>query len=554
MRAESDPRELLRTFYDVSLRISRERDIEGVLAGIVEHAIELTGSPAGAAVSLTSEGTVETVVSRGVAREEIDELLKATPLPGPDSDRYFGVAIEASGRTGGAIFLRRREAGEPFTDMDEELVQAVAALAGVAIENARLLEAERGRAERSHLLRAISSKVRASLRVDEVLAATVEALGHDAGVDRCFIRLTLTSFEPTLGPIVVEWDAPGIGKLATEPERQYSVSSLAARSRSTQWSADIVTDERLLDAELPSTGEGGEPLRARAALSTPLEWGQTLLGVVTFHYERPHLWTESDVALIEAAAREVSIAIQHANEYADALETAEKLRELDRMRTDFVSMVSHELRSPMTVVAGIAEILDKREDRLTEAQRREFIDTLGREARRLARLVSEALDLESIDRGRLVLQLAPVDVGELAQESISDGGVADRTETTIEDGDLVIDADRDRVKQVLLNLLSNAAKFSEEDSPITVIVRPQGASILVAVRDRGPGIKPEDRDRLFQRFTRLVATSGAKPGSGLGLYLSKKIVEQHRGDMWVESEPGQGATFWFRLPRAAERS
>lgn len=265
---------------------------------------------------------------------------------------------------------------------------------------------------------------------------------------------------------------------------------------------------------------------------------------------------DDDEDLVTAMASMAALGIANARLFAaerqradEALAAAVKLRDLDHMRSEFVSVVSHELRSPMTVVAGIADILQKRYDDLPVQARSELIETLGREARRLTRLVSDVLDLESNDRALDQLRVAQIDIGELARESVVDAGQAGRTKVVLEAGDACAGADRDRIKQVLLNLLSNAAKFSPPESTITLVVEPQEEWVQLCVADEGPGIEAEDLSRLFQRFSRLHASPPAQRGSGLGLYLSKTIVERHGGDIWLDTEPGRGSTFYFRLPR-----
>ena len=437
----------------------------------------------------------------------------------------------------------------PFTQDDEDFVKILASMAAVGIENARLLNAESERAERGSLLRAIASRVRRSLDVNEVLAATVQALGRAANVERCFIRLVEEPGKQwRLGSIAFEWDAPEIPALTADSDLQYPVTMLAAMTRATQWSEDITRDDRLRD---PTSGIGATELirlGTTAILSTPLEWGDELLGVVTFHSQFPRKWTQSDIALIEAAAREVAIAIDHARRYREAVQTAEKLRELDQMRSDFVSMVSHELRSPMTVVAGIADILENRADRLAPDQSKELIETLGREARRLRRLVSEVLDLEMIDQGRMELHRSEVEIVDLIREAVSDAVEPHRTkvEATLEAATMSVDADR--IKQVLINLISNAAKFSEPDQAIRVAIEGDDVACTISVIDTGIGIPEDQMGRLFQRFTRLDVERRI-PGSGLGLYLSRQIVEQHGGKIWVESRLGEGSIFTFTLPR-----
>jgi signal transduction histidine kinase len=219
------------------------------------------------------------------------------------------------------------------------------------------------------------------------------------------------------------------------------------------------------------------------------------------------------------------------------------------MRSDFVTMVSHELRSPMTVVAGIADILKKRQSALSSEQRDELIDTLGREARRLTRLVSEVLDLEALDQGSMELHLGQVDLASLAQEAVTDAGAAERTDIAVGRGNPTCTADSDRIKQVLLNLISNAVKFSGKDKPIKVTVSPEKDSVCISVQDNGPGIASEDQKKLFHRFARLETGTVRKPGSGLGLYLSKSIIDAHHGEIWIDSSPRKGATFSIRLKR-----
>ncbi|MGH2819352.1 MAG: GAF domain-containing protein [Actinomycetota bacterium] len=578
MKAERRLGDFIRPFVDISLQLTQDLDLGQVLVTIVERARELTDADYGAALTLDDRGDVDDFLHRGLTAEEVAALphlprgrgllglvleqrraLRIEDLPAhpesvgfPDAHvpmtAFLGVPMTARGILVGALYLTKKPGRPPFSPADEELIHALAAMAGVAVQNARLFEAEKGRAERTALLGEIAYRIRSSLDLREVLEATVEQLGRAAGVDRCFLRLVAEEGSERLGPIAHEWDAPGVPSLQQDPWQQYPVSLLAARDRRTLWSDDVLSDERLGNGSTASP-EDLVLIKARAVLSTPLEWGEELLGVVTLHARLPRPWSGQDVALIEAAAREVAVGLHHARLYHEALEAATRLQELDLMRSEFVSVVSHELRSPMTVIAGIAGILHKRFDRLDEAQRTELIETLGREARRLTRLVSEALDLEAIDRGGVELRMQPVDVAELAHEAVADAGQAERAEIGIAGGDTSVTADRDKVKQVMLNLLSNAEKFSPEDQPVALSVASEEGSVTVSVADRGPGIPEDERHLLFQRFSRLQSSGVRKPGSGIGLYLSKSIVERHGGQIWVESSPGEGSTFSFRLPR-----
>jgi signal transduction histidine kinase len=426
----------------------------------------------------------------------------------------------------------------------------MASLAAVAIQNTQLTEAESDRVERGHLLQGIASRVRRSLDISEVCEATVEILGSAAKADRCFIRLMVQGAgDPYLGEVSFEWVAPGVRPLPRHPALKLAVSELTRTTRSTQWTDDAIEDNRLKGDDIMGSQDDYRAIGVRAALSTPLEWGDELIGVIGFHSIEPRKWTGAEIALIEAGAREVAVGLHHARLYSEAVDTAEKLRQVDQMRSDFVSMVSHELRSPMTVVAGIADVLEKRHDRLKSDQRTELIETLGREARRLRRLVSEILDLEALDQGGMSLELTQIDLSEIVREAVADSGERGRIRTVVEPGDTSVQGDHDRIKQVLLNLISNASKFTEDDASIDIQLKPDKETVGIAVTDHGPGISEEDQKQLFHKFSRLDASDTRKPGSGLGLYLSRAIIERHGGDIWVDSEVGTGSTFAFRLPR-----
>lgn len=571
-------RDLLKSFLEVGVQLTQSLEIERVLTSIVERSMQLTEARYGAAVTLSEGGEIDRFLHRGLTEEEVARLPHYPEGKGllglvltdranvrvdaisehpasvgfPDKHvpmiAFLGVPMILRDDLVGALYLTKPPDQRPFTEEDEEIVSAMAAMAAVGIVNANLFADEKERAERTLLLRDIGSRVRRSLDVSKIVSATVEVLGRAAGVDRCFVRLMAGRDETTeaLGRTQAEWDAPGVEPLAADPGTQFPVESLAVQTRRTQSSNDVTIDERLLDEEVAGSPEDLLERATRGVLSTPLAWGEELLGVVTFHSEHPRRWKQSDVALIEAAAREVSIAIHHAHLYRAAVNRAEELSALDELRSDFVSMVSHELRSPMTVIAGIADLLQNRFQSLTDDQRNELTATLGREARRLSKLVSEVLDLEAIDQGELTLQLSKVDLALVAREAITDAGQADRTELIVSPGKTVVVADADRIKQVLLNLVSNAAKFSS--AQITIQIAPDSEVVTVCVEDAGSGIPPEDLPRLFERFTR-IGTGRRKPGSGLGLYLSKMIVEQHGGEMWVESEVGAGSKFFFLLHR-----
>ena len=580
METRRDDREVLKTFLEIGARLTQNLEIDQVLLTIVQRSMELTGARYGAALTLTSEGAPDKFLHRGLTPDQV-ALLPHTPrgqgvLGLVLSERvpirldrlgdhaasvgfpnqhvpmaaFMGVPLQERGSLVGALYLTKSPGEGPFSDEDEDVVAALGSFAAIGILNAKLFESEAQLAERSSLLQNIASRIRRSLDTSEVLEAAVEELGRAASVDRCFVRLASRDSEQSLGPIAYEWGEEGVPQLKEDPDKQYPIASLAAVTRMVQWSNDITSDERLAEANVPGTPSDLSDVGTRASLAAPLEWGDELLGVVVFHCQQPREWSDSDIELIEGAADEVAIGLHHAYLYSRAVETADELARLDELRREFLSMVSHELRSPMTVVAGIADLLEKRADQLSEENQQDLIQTLGRESRRLTKLVSEVLDVESIDQGVVNLFPKVVDLATLARETVQDAGQVERTQVVIDDGDTNVIADHDRIKQVLINLVSNALKFSPETEPVVIKVVPAEGEVCVSVTDSGPGMTEEEIARLFQRFSRIARTGSSQPGSGLGLYVSKVLVEKHGGRIWVESKPEQGSTFSFVLPRS----
>jgi len=232
----------------------------------------------------------------------------------------------------------------------------------------------------------------------------------------------------------------------------------------------------------------------------------------------------------------------------------ERLTELDRMKDDFISTVTHELRTPLTSIRAFAEILLDRPD-LDAGERQRFLGIITRETERLTRMINQVLDLAKLESGKAEWNVASVDLRQLIDDSVAatsqlfkEKGIALGTDVAPELP--LVAADHDRIMQVLLNLLSNAAKFcGRPDGRVRIAARVAGGDLRVDVADNGPGINPRDRETIFEKFRQVGDTLTAKPqGTGLGLPISRQIIEHFGGRIWVESAPGGGSTFSFTLP------
>lgn len=234
----------------------------------------------------------------------------------------------------------------------------------------------------------------------------------------------------------------------------------------------------------------------------------------------------------------------------------ERLKEVDRLKDDFLSTVSHELRTPLTSIRSFSEILFDESD-LPNEERQEFLTIIIKESERLTRLINQLLDLAKLEAGRGEWQISDIDPKEVIEEAIA------ATSSLLQENRMQLDvqlpshlrrvrADRDRFIQVIVNLLSNAVKFCNRSNPsIQIAVRETSQALLVAVEDNGPGIPTGAEQRIFEKFEQADATATSKPVStGLGLPICRQIVEYFGGRIWVERNQGVGAKFIFTVPYA----
>ena len=262
------------------------------------------------------------------------------------------------------------------------------------------------------------------------------------------------------------------------------------------------------------------------------------------------------VALPPARQHEIGELVSAFAEMRSAVEQrAAKAAELDRMKNEFVSVVSHELRTPLTAIRGSLQLLLADSNSVPDPDNRRLLETALHSCERLVRIVSDILDISKIEAGRLTLRPKRLALADIAQQSI-DGvrQVAAQVGVTLVNEvprDLPpVVGDPDRLTQAVINLLSNAVKFAPSRSSVTVKGREDGNFVVISVRDQGHGIAADDIERLFHKFQQLEGSGSRRvSGTGLGLFITKAIVEQHGGRIEVESKVGEGSTFSIALPR-----
>jgi signal transduction histidine kinase len=284
-----------------------------------------------------------------------------------------------------------------------------------------------------------------------------------------------------------------------------------------------------------------------------LRAGDEVIGILHERANEPGSIDRERLLQIGRLADQVSLVVQAARLRARQEEMLVRLRELDELKSDFVAITSHELRTPLTAVRGFVDALRRRHAELSVEEVQEYLMIIHVQTDRLIRLVEDLLLISRIEAGKLTFMPHPVNTESLlieARQSL--GELGDRVEAVTEPGapaDLIVDGQR--LIQVLTNLLMNAIKFSPPRTPVQLRVgsRSEG-TVTFAVHDEGPGVSPEEREVIFDRFHQTESSAAHSEGAGLGLYIARQLTEAMGGRIALESELGHGATFTITIPTA----
>jgi signal transduction histidine kinase len=292
-------------------------------------------------------------------------------------------------------------------------------------------------------------------------------------------------------------------------------------------------------------------LGLQSRLLVPLPVGPRTIGMLGLVRAEQDAFAPEEIELVAVLGRLVATAVQNIRAYEAERTTADELRRLSALRADFVSLVSHELRSPMAAVIGAARTLQERWRELSADQRQSFLELIGDETSRLADLIGDVLDTSRIEAGTFSFTFTDVDLAELLRDVVSAADLAqDEVRVTAHvNGTLPrVRGDRIRLRQVVQNLVDNAVKYSPTGAEVRVTAGTDDAHVRVAVEDTGPGIPLGDQKLIFDKFGRATVDGGTKPGTGLGLFIARSIAEAHGGSLDVDSAPAQGSVFTLELP------
>ncbi|MBI4220701.1 MAG: GAF domain-containing protein [Chloroflexi bacterium] len=455
----------------------------------------------------------------------------------------------------------RSKTPHAYSKRDLDLLERVASQLATAITNARLYAQAKREAEERTVLAEIGRIIGSSLELSHAYDRFAELVGTIVRFDRLIV---MTHDDATLRiEHVTGKDLPGY-----EPGTQHPLKGTLS-----EW----VMEHRQaanLGPDSPRGARGFLPSLAtdwvagyRSALCVPLVSQGQVIGTLNLRSLESSAYPPRAVAFVERVAAQVAPAIVNARLYAAVSMEAEErerrirleaerneLRRVNEAKSRFLTTVSHELKTPLTTMIAFAEVLARNRDQNLNDRQLRQLDLMRRNGRRLELLINDLLDISRIDAASFRLKLAEFDPRPLFDELVNsfEPLLATRHQhldfRPLEDARW-IEADRDRLAQVVSNLISNASKFSAERSQIELSLMRKDDRLYVTVKDPGVGISPEDQRRLFTAFFRADnEATRSVPGTGLGLYIAKSIIEFHRGKIWVESKPGSGTivTFYIR--------
>ncbi|HEY0371123.1 MAG TPA: ATP-binding protein [Thermoanaerobaculia bacterium] len=315
----------------------------------------------------------------------------------------------------------------------------------------------------------------------------------------------------------------------------------------------MMTDVPRTIGDLTSPGTYHQsPAKLASLLVLPLRTRRETIGALVIAANDPDRTMSDDkLPLAEFLAERAALAIENAKLYTEQVEARRKVEDLSRLKDEFLSIASHELRTPVTSIKGYTQLAKTliRENDLATSE--EYLDIALDQIDRMSRLILELLDVSRIETGRLEIRREPIQWSGFVRDVVHrhPAGSERKLHVSVPDMEKEVSGDRDRLEQVLGNLLENAAKYSPDGSDISVNVEDRGDQFVTAVCDRGIGIPADELGQVFERFHRGRQVSSTNYGGlGLGLYITKQIVERHGGAIWVDSKERAGTTFYFSLP------
>jgi len=464
-----------------------------------------------------------------------------------------GVPLIAKEKIVGAMTLvsrRQRIFSRDYLD----LLASIGSQIGVAVENSQLFNELEKHHKMLETLYAIESVVSKSLNLEEIfkvaLSKALEVTDTEAG--------TLYSLDgEVLRLEASEGLSPEFKEKALIREMGEGIPGIAAQSKKS-----ITMDISQFPSPLLFPYVTKEGLVS--FIGTPLLSKGKVVGAMALGTKKKRIFSQDDLDLLFSIGNEIGIAAENAQLYKESVENLQKLQKayeelqtLDRMKDEFIANVSHELKTPLISIKGHGELLyDEKLDGISDKQRKS-LEAILRNADRLIRLIDSILLISKLQAGKIEFYIEPLDLDEIVQICVGDfKSTMEKKHITFEKDILAISkvkGDKDRFIEVISNLLDNAIKFTPEGGKVSIKAWDEAENVHFTVSDSGIGIPADIIPKLFTRFYQLDASTARRyGGTGLGLYITKNIIDAFGGKIWIESEVGKGTTVHILVPIAKE--
>lgn len=472
-----------------------------------------------------------------------------------DIKSFLSIPLSNRGKVTGAIFLFSGGKRAVFSKQAIEVAEIMAGQAAQAIENARLVDDLRRRNDELRRVYDIQRRITQSIDIEETLESVVENVPYLTRLPNCVVFLLDPAGENITSIKASRELHDQFGKL------KFRMDELVASKAAISERRPIIMEDA---REYQNVAKHVvRRLDMRAAIILPLIARGHVLGVMWLYDTKgPVKLDTEDIRKAVALSDQAATAIDNARLFRELTkanrqleDSYEKLKELDDMKMEFFTLISHELRTPLTTIKGFTELLHDEVLGPLNEQQKDKLAKINASVDSLTDIVSKLSDISRIESRKYPIERIPVSLNELVQEVVRSIKFFAESKGITIDTILprtlpIVSADRDKVEQVILNIVNNAIKYTKPGGRIIIETKDAGDSIMVSVTDTGIGIPEKDLERIFSGFYHAgYKLSYEYKGTGLGLAISKGLVESHGGRIWAESKVGKGSTFYFTLPK-----
>jgi K+-sensing histidine kinase KdpD len=433
---------------------------------------------------------------------------------------------------------------EVFTEEDIGLAQLFALYLATSLRNMTLLDDTRRRMAQIESINAISRRVASKLNLEELLGVAVESIQKDFQ----YFDITIFLLSEDKSELILEAHSGNFADLIPHRYRQpldQGIVGCVASSGKRMMVNDVSKEPRF-----HSTGSHA----TKSELVLPIKIDSEVVGVLNVEDTKLYAFDETDAVVLETVCEQIGSAMKNAKLYDEIRRVNVKLTEMDKVKSEFLGIVSHDFRTPIANIMLSGKYVLKNEDIQKNPRVRDQLRLIVDQAQRLSKLADDTLSISRIESGQMEYSFKIVNIERLIQDAISQIQHSPRhkLEYKVDFNATYIKGDQIKLRQVIQNLVNNAVKYSPRGGTVAVSAQDvTEETILVSVKDEGLGIPPEQKDKLFQKFSRVNEGEASKmTGSGLGLWICKEVVVAHGGKIWFESEVGKGTTFKFTLKKS----